>query len=91
MHLALIALVGKGVTTLLYLTQSIRRRAVQLELENIDMLVGFHHAVHPSLARLPLRVNRIDAYQAKNQVKCVVEITFTLSLVRLAAHAVGDA
>ena len=81
---------GVDVAFLFDLPQGFVRRAVQLELEDVDVAWRLHDAIHPSLTLLLLGVDRINADESENQVKRVVEIAFPFTLVLLAAHRVGN-
>ena len=79
-----------GIPLLFDLPQGLVRRTVQLELEDIHILGRFKHAVHTTLALLLLHIDGIDAYQAKYKIESVLEVTFTLPLIVLAAHRIGN-
>ena len=53
--------VGLGITLLLDLLERLFGRTVQLELEDIDIVGGFHNAIDPALALLLLDKNRVNA------------------------------
>ena len=90
-ELAWVCRVGTGVTGILDLLQRSGCRAVQFELEDVDVVVRLDDAVYPSLALLFLRVYHVEAHEAQNQVEGVMEIAFPFPLVVFAAHAVRDA
>ena len=75
-----------GRSLCLYLRQSLVRRAVALELEDVDVIVRLHDAVGTSLALFLLGIDRVDAYQAEDESKRVVEEAFLFRLVFLASH-----
>ena len=69
--------------------QRIVGRAVELELEDVNVVGSFHYAVHAPLALLLFGIYRIDAHEAEYQVERVVEVPLPLPLVFLAPHGVG--
>ena len=90
-ELAQVSDVWLGITLVFYLLQGFVRRAVQFELEDIEVLRGLHDAVGTSLALLFLNVGGIHAHHPEYQVEGVIEVAFALLLVFLAPCRVGDA
>ena len=64
--------------------------AVEFELEDVDKVVGLNDAVGASLAQLLFGIDHIGAYEAQDEVECVVEIALTLVLIFLASHGVRN-
>ena len=91
MHLSAVGGVFAGVVFLADLPEGSFGRAVELELKDVDVLRGFHHAVHAALALLLFGEHEVGADEAQQEVERVVEIAFLLALAVLAAHGVGDA
>ena len=83
--------VGTGVALVLDLLQGGGSRAVQLELEDVDVVVGLDDAVYPSLALLLLRVHDVKAHQPQDKVERVMKVTLPFPLIVFAPHAVRNA
>ena len=69
------------------LVESVKCRAITLELEDIDMLRSLHDAIHSAFALFLLDVNRKTANHSQDKVEGVLEITFLLSSIILATLA----
>ena len=89
-QLALICFVRTGITLVFYLLQGFVGRAVQLELEDVDVAGHFNDAVHPAFALLLLRIDGVAAHHTHQQIERVMEVTLPLTLGFLAAHGVRD-
>ena len=91
MNRSRIRLVLARIAFVLNLLQRPRRRAVELELKDIDELRRFDDAVHAPLALLLFNVHGIDAHESQQQIESVLEIPLALTLLVLAAHGVRNA
>ena len=60
-YLATVGGVWLSIALFVYLLQGYFRRGVELELEDIDIVGTFQHAVYPALARLLLNVGVVLA------------------------------
>ena len=89
-YLALVGSVWLGIALFVYLFQGYFRRGVKLELEDIDIVGTFQHAVDATLARLLLNVGVVFAEKLEDEVEGVLEMTLTLPCVLLALETVGD-
>ena len=78
-----------GIAFVLDLLQGFGRRAVQFELEDIDIVGCFHDTVHPSLTLWLLHIDCIYADQSQDEIERVLEVTLPFLLVLLAPHGVG--
>ena len=65
-ELARIGGIGASIALLVVLSQGLLGRAVQLELEDIDVAGHLHDAIHPPLALLLLDENGVEADHAKH-------------------------
>ena len=89
-YLAFVCGVWLGIALFVDLFQGNLRRGVELELEDIDIVGAFQHAVDAPLARLLLHIGVVLAEQLQDEVEGVLEMALTLPRVLLALEAVGD-
>ena len=89
-YLAFVCGVWLGIALFVDLFQGNLRRGVELELEDIDIVGAFQHAVDAPLARLLLHIGVVLAEQLQDEVEGVLEMALTLPRILLALEAVGD-
>lgn len=85
--------VRRGVAFCLDLLQRLAGRAVQLELEDVDVIVHLQRAVHAAeaLAILATDGKAIDTHQAQKQVEGVLEMLLgQLQILQRAVGIVGN-
>ena len=88
MYRAAVGCVRAGVAFRLYLGEGLVCCAVQLELEDVDVLRGLYGAVYATLALRPLHACEVNADHSQNQIERVLEISFPLPLVLPAANCI---
>ena len=89
-ELAFIRFVRTGITLLFDLLQGFVSSAVQLELEDVDVVGSFDDAVHPSFALLFFGIDGIATHHPHEQIESIVEVAFAFTLCFLATHGVWD-
>ena len=89
-YLAFVCGVWLGIALFVDLFQGNLRRGVELELEDIDIVGAFQHAVDAPLARFLLHIGVVLAEQLQDEVEGVLEMALTLPRILLALEAVGD-
>lgn len=70
-----------GIAFLLDLLQGFFRSAVQLELEDINVVGRLQHTIHTALALCLLHIHRVHAHQTQDQIERVLEVTLPLRLI----------
>lgn len=91
MYLSCVGGVWSGVAFFFYLSHSLVGSAVELELEDEDVLLRFYYAVSAPLALLLLCQYEVGADDAEDEIERVVEIALALLLRVLATHGVRNA
>ena len=88
MQLAPVIGIRTGIAFLLYLRQGLFRRPVKLELKYINGTGGLDDAIRTAFALLLLYQHEVSAQYPEYEVKCIMEITLSFTLVFLAAHRI---
>lgn len=88
---ARVGFIFSGIALVFYLLDSLFGRAIELELEDIDILGGLYDAIHPALALLLLDEDGVGTNHTHDEIEGVLEVTLLLSLIILASLVVWDA
>ena len=87
---AVVGGIGLGIALVLNLLEGSLGRAVELELDDIDVARTLHHAVYAPFARLFFCYGAIETEHLDDEIERVLEISLALYRVLLALEAVGD-
>lgn len=88
-HFAAVGGVGLGITLVLYLLEGILGRAVELELDDIDVSWTLHHAVNAPFACFLLCYGAVESEHLDDEIERVLEISLALHRILLALEAIG--
>ena len=89
-ELAAVGSIGLGIALFFYLLEGSLGRAVELELDDIDVSWTLHHAVNAPFACLLLCHGAVECKHLDDEIEGVLEISLTLHRVLLALQSVGD-
>lgn len=89
-QLAPVSSIRQGIALVLYLSEGNGSSGVELELEDIDIIGTFEHAVDSSLARLFFNIDVVLAEQQHDEIEGILEVTLAFTRVCLPLEAVGD-
>ena len=89
-ELAFVRFVRTGITLFFDLLQGLVSSAVQLELEDVDIVGSFYNTIYPSFTLLFFGINGIATHHPHEQVERIMEVAFAFTLGFLATHGVGN-